>query len=217
MKSINLQNRPGTGTYSKGQERIEQILSSARDILIDHGYSGLSMRKIATAAGITIGNLHYYYPSKKDLLADLLDHVINGYLMAFGNARAAAGSSALNQFVALISFIIDDLNTHETTNFFPELWALSNHDEQAAERMHELYRKARLDINDLIATINPELSDQQREEVGLFISASLEGLTPFAGNGKPWAGNLENIKRIAIKSFVDMITGIRNEDITGVK
>jgi len=213
MKSINLQNRPGTGTYNKGQERIEQILSSARDILINKGYSGLSMRKIATAVGITIGNLHYYYPSKKDLLADLLDHVIEGYLLAFGSARAEAGSSALNQFTAIINFIIDDLNTHETTNFFPELWALANHDEQAAERMHELYRKARLDLNDLIATINPQLSEQQREEVGLFISASLEGLTPFIGNGKPWASNIPNIKRIAVKSFVDLVTNIRSDDI----
>ncbi len=213
MRSIKLQNRPGTGTYIKGQERIEQILVAAQSILIDKGYSGLSMRKIAAAVGITIGNLHYYYPSKKDLLADLLDHVIEGYMLGFDNARAEAGSSALDQFVAIITFIVDDLTTHETTNFFPELWAMANHDEQAAERMHELYRKARLDINDLIAQINPTLSHQQREEVGLFISASLEGLTPFVGNGKPWNANVANIKRIAIKSFVDLVTDIRDDDV----
>ncbi len=214
MKSINLQNRPGTGAYNKGQERIEQILSSARDILIDQGYSGLTMRKIATAVGITIGNLHYYYPSKKDLLADLLDRVIDAYMEAFSHARVSAGSSPLHQFEAMISFIIEDLTTYETTNFFPELWALANHDEQAAERMHELYRKARLDINDLISIINPELSEQQREEVGLFISASMEGLTPFAGHGKPWASSIPNIKRIAVKSFVNLVTSVRDEDIS---
>ena len=112
MKSINLQNRPGTGAYNKGQERIEQILSSARDILIDQGYSGLTMRKIATAVGITIGNLHYYYPSKKDLLADLLDRVIDAYMEAFSHARVSAGSSPLHQFEAMISFIIEDLTTY---------------------------------------------------------------------------------------------------------
>lgn len=217
MRSFKLQNRPGTGTYNKGQERIEQILAAARDILIDKGYSGLSMRKIAASVGITIGNLHYYYPSKKDLISDLLDHVIEGYLQAFDTAREEAGQSARDQFEALIRFIIDDLTTHETTNFFPELWAMANHDEQASERMHELYRKARLDINELVAQLNPTLTEQEREEVALFISASLEGLTPFVGRGKPWNPRLPHIKNIAIKSFVELVTNIRSEDIAGLK
>ncbi|BFM14416.1 hypothetical protein R50073_05990 [Maricurvus nonylphenolicus] len=217
MRSINLQNRPGTGTYNKGQERIGQILEAARDILIDNGYSGLSMRKIATAVGITIGNLHYYYPSKKDLLADLLDHVISGYLEAFETARSQAGTSLEDQFLAVISFIIDDLNTRETTYFFPELWAMANHDEVAAERMHELYHKARLDLNDLIEKLNPTLTKNEREQVALFISASMEGLTPFIGNGKPWEKKTPGIKNIAKKSFLHLVKNITSEEIKGLK
>ena len=114
MRNLQLQNRPGTGTYNKGQERILQILEAARDILIDNGYAGLSMRKIATAAGITIGNLHYYYPSKKDLISDLLDHVIQGYLGEFENVRVQAGESPEDQFIALIKLIIGDLSVKAT-------------------------------------------------------------------------------------------------------
>jgi len=214
MRNLQLQNRPGTGTYLKGQERILQILEAARDILIDQGYAGLSMRKIATAVGITIGNLHYYYPSKKDLIADLLDHVIQAYLLEFDTVRREAGESPEHQFIALISLIIADLTTRETTNFFPELWAMANHDEMAAERMHELYRKARLDINELVAQINPALSDDEREQVSLFISASIEGLTPFIGNGKPWQEKTPNIKNIAAYSFLNLVKRIDSKAIT---
>jgi len=217
MRSLNLQNRPGTGTYNKGQERIEQILEAARDILIDNGYSGLTMRKIATAVSITIGNLHYYYSCKKDLLADLQDHVIGDYLAAFENVRTEAGTLAEDQFTAVVGFIIDDLNNRRTTNFFPELWAMANHDEQAAERMHELYRKARLDLNELIGTLNPALSENEREQVALFISASMEGLTPFIGNGKPWESKIPGIKNIAVKSFLELVKTITNEEVAGLK
>lgn len=213
MRNLQLQNRPGTGTYLKGQERIVQILEAARDILIENGYAGLSMRKIAAAVGITIGNLHYYYPSKKDLIADLLDHVIQAYLLEFDNVRREAGKSPEHQFVALISLIIEDLNTRETTNFFPELWAMANHDEMAAERMDELYRKARLDINDLVAQINPALSDDEREQVSLFISASMEGLTPFIGSGKPWQEKTSGIKNIAAYSFLNLVKNINSQTI----
>lgn len=205
MLSLNLQNRPGTGTYNKGQERIEQILKAARDILIDNGYSGLTMRKIATAVSITIGNLHYYYS-----MADLQDHVIGDYLAGFENVRIEAGTLAEDQFTAVVGFIIDDLNNRRTTNFFPELWAMANHDEQAAERMHELYRKARLDLNELIGTLNPALSENEREQVALFISASMEGLTPFIGNGKPWESKIPGIKNIAVNSFLELVKTITN-------
>ncbi|NIB40181.1 TetR/AcrR family transcriptional regulator [Pseudomaricurvus alkylphenolicus] len=213
MKKLEQLHRPGTGTYVKGQERILQILEASRDILITNGYAGLSMRKIATAVGITVGNLHYYYPTKKDLIANLLDHVIVGYLQDFENVRTEAGTAPEDQFVAVIRLIIEDLNTPETTNFFPELWAMANHDETAAERMNELYHKARLDINELVGLINPGLSDDEREQVSLFISASMEGLTPFIGSGKPWRSKTPGITNIAAYSFLHLVKTIDSETI----
>jgi len=214
MRALKLQNRPGTGAYNKGQERILQILQASRDILIDQGYSGLSMRKIAASVGITIGNLHYYYRTKKDLLSDLLDHVIEGYLETFNIVRSNAGDSPAKQMVALIEFIIDDLNTQETTNFFPELWALSNHDENASDGMHTLYGKVRKVFKELILELNPTLSGEEGEQVALFITASMEGLTPFVGRGKPWESKLPSMKRIATLSFLHLAKNIKSAEIT---
>ena len=53
--------RAGTAVLAKGRERAEAILDAATAILIDDGYAKLSMRKIATHAGVHIGHLQYYY------------------------------------------------------------------------------------------------------------------------------------------------------------
>ena len=50
--------------YSKGEQRINLILEAAELLLIDSGYHNFSMRKVATKAGISVGNLQYYFPSK---------------------------------------------------------------------------------------------------------------------------------------------------------
>lgn len=201
--------RPGTGAYAKGQARLEDILEAARRVFVEQGYARLTMRRIAAEAGITVGNLHYYYRSKEDLLRDLLEHVIGGYVAEFDRIRSRIGENPEAALAAICEYIISDLNTRETTMFFPELWALANHDPYAAAQMEELYRTARIVLNELIAAINPTLTPRERECMALFVSASMEGLTMFVGHGKPWAPRLAQIRRIAVAAFLDLVRNTR--------
>lgn len=201
--------RPPGGGYAKGRERLVGILEAVLAVLIDDGYSRLTMRRIAARANITVGNLHYYYPSKKDLLRDLLDHVIDGYIDEFERIRARIGNAPTAELVAICEYIITDLNSRRTTMFFPELWAMSNHDPYAARLMDALYQKARLVLNELIAKLNTTLTAAEREHVALFMSASMEGLTMFLGHRKPWARALPKVRAVAIRAFLHAVTTTR--------
>ena len=53
-------------------DRRAQILASAREVLGTRGYSQTSLKQIADHAGIAPGLLTYYYPSKDELLVDLV-------------------------------------------------------------------------------------------------------------------------------------------------
>jgi AcrR family transcriptional regulator len=53
---------------NKGLQRREQILSVARKLLVEEGYSGFVLREIAARCGITIGNLQYYFRTRDLLL-----------------------------------------------------------------------------------------------------------------------------------------------------
>jgi AcrR family transcriptional regulator len=48
----------------------EQIVRAAADCLLENGYAGTSVRSIASRAGVAIGNLQYYFPSKSELLVE---------------------------------------------------------------------------------------------------------------------------------------------------
>ena len=218
MRNLTNKMRPGTAVSRKGNERIDQIMCAARDTLVRLGYQGFTMRAVAAECGISVGNLNYYYASKADLLADLLEMVIEGYLADFDDILAESDPRTPEQALErVIRFIIADLGTRETTVFFPELWALANHDSAASKRMHQLYAKARVVFDELIPKINPALSTMETRQVSLFLSASLEGHTMFIGYKKPWARHRRRLSNIAVKGLLDLVRSITADDIANLQ
>ncbi len=205
MQEKKQQRHARPATYGKGQVRIDAILDAAAEVLINQGYKKMTLRQIALRAGITVGNLTYYYPSKETLLKDLLEKILSGYLEEMARIVKASGHIPEDRFVAVIEYLIDDLNRQRTTRFFPELWALSNHDEHAAELMEDMYVAERRAICDLIQAINPNLELQQAKHLALFVSCSIEGMTMFVGAGKQQESALQSMKKMACESFLLLI------------
>ncbi|HIP79301.1 MAG TPA: TetR/AcrR family transcriptional regulator [Kiloniellaceae bacterium] len=56
----------------KGEARRAAILAEARRALLDVGYTRVSLRTIAQALGISLGNLQYYFPTKDSLIAAVI-------------------------------------------------------------------------------------------------------------------------------------------------
>ena len=202
---------------SKGRDTQHLILDTALTIFIDHGYGDFSIQKVADSCGLSRGNVSYYYPTKNSLLHGLLQAVVQGYVDEFEKVASDTSRSAEEKFVAIIGMIMRDLETEETSRFFPELWALSNRNNDAMIEMNHLYDKAREHITALVGEINTSLTKQERELLGLFISASMEGHTPFAGHNKKWTQHLPKLTNIASFSFLHLVKNITKKDIAGMK
>lgn len=189
--------------YTKGEQRIKIILEAAEQLLIDSGYHNFSMRKVAKEAGVSVGNLQYYFPSKDKLFEALLDHVIQNYLDTFERFRGKYDPK--EQFIKIIKAVIKDLKTKHTTVFFPELWSMANHEKHISKIMDSMYGKYRTLIASIIKDINPKLNDQQANRLSIFITATHEGHTIFIGHRKPWTKEMDNIIDMSLQSFLWLI------------
>ncbi len=67
MLSITLRN-----SVNVMSETCQRILYHARRLFNEHGVSNVTMRSIAAEVNISVGNLTYYYPRKKDLVRALM-------------------------------------------------------------------------------------------------------------------------------------------------
>ena len=203
------------GGYAKGHETRELILRTALHILIEEGYRAMSMRRVAAASGMRLGNLTYHYPTREDLVQELLNAVISSYEVEFGAIVHAPGLLPEERLTRLCGLIIDDIGSKKTTRLFPELWALANHDPFVYERVHELYDRARAPLVEIIAEMRPDLPEAARCDLALFISSSMEGLTVFAGYQMPFADRRPAVEHIAIQSFIEIVRSFELAAKTG--
>jgi len=78
--------------FTKGEQRQREILAVARPFLLREGYAGFSLRNVAKQAGISLGNLQYYFPAKDDLLIDIVQAEIDANLALINAIDWSLGS-----------------------------------------------------------------------------------------------------------------------------
>jgi AcrR family transcriptional regulator len=191
--------------YERGREVYEQILRGTLRVLIESGASALTMRRVAVASGVQPGHLAYYFKSRQDLLRELLDALVGEYIEALDAIVHREGVTVEQKFEGAVMQIIADIKTKRTTHVFTELWAMSNHDHFVRDRIEELYKRGYSIFDELIAELNPRLTEEDRRGVMLFIRSMLEGTTISAGYGKPWFASLDTLGQLATKSLLAMI------------
>ena len=181
------------------------IVSAAENVLIEEGYHNFSLRKVAAAAGIKLGNLQYYFPTKDELVKTMLNQVIQVYLDDLEELSISSGDDPKELFKNVMKHVFLDLNNKKTTVFFPEVWSLSNHETHMTQYLDSMYGQYRKILESIIQRINPKLTDLQVQRISLFICSSHEGHTMFIGYRKPWTKETEHIIDMAIQSFLWLI------------
>lgn len=88
-------------TSELGSEQV--IVNAAIDLIMEGGFSAMSMRSLARKAGMQAGSLYYHFPSKMDVLEEVLDSLLQQRLNDWLSIKPKC-ASALTQLNAFISF-----------------------------------------------------------------------------------------------------------------
>ena len=63
-----------TARRSKGTEREALVVAAAAEVIAEQGLVDLRIRDVADRAGMTVGHVTYYFPSKNELLIRAIRH-----------------------------------------------------------------------------------------------------------------------------------------------
>ncbi|MFT3965214.1 MAG: TetR family transcriptional regulator [Sphingobium sp.] len=205
------------GIYTRGTETVGAILKAALTVLIEEGAVAFTIRRIASECGMKVGNVSYHFPRKEMLIQVLLDDIVTSYDAKLELQVRQPHLSAEERLATVIAICLDDIGSKRTTHLFSELWALANHNDFVADRVRAFYEKVHEVIGEYVAELNPALSPDQIQTVALFISASMEGTTPFLGYQKHWAAKMPAIIAISTKWFVHLARTITPEEVEELK
>jgi TetR/AcrR family transcriptional regulator len=143
------------------------ILDATLKTIAKNKLSGTRMRYIAKLAGMSQGNLHYYFPNKKGLILDLLDYMLEHFISDRAELLPDEAISPtkklrelLNQKGNRILFQTDFMLV------FYDLWVLGTKDPKVREKMAEQYEVWRRDIELVVqdgvkqGDFDPRFADQ---------------------------------------------------------
>jgi AcrR family transcriptional regulator len=71
-------------------DRRKALVAAAYEQVARLGFEGLRTRDVAAAVGVNVATLHYYFPTKEDLIGDVLKHA----MQRFRSTMPAGGSPA---------------------------------------------------------------------------------------------------------------------------
>jgi AcrR family transcriptional regulator len=86
-------------TQARAQATVDVILAAARRVLIRTGYEKFTTNHVAKLAGVSIGSLYQYFPSKRALVAALLEQHVDRSVAELQKERKQLASSSVDQVV----------------------------------------------------------------------------------------------------------------------
>ena len=160
---------------AKSREPVEVILRAAHELLAFEGYPSFTIRNIAKRAGISVGNVQYYFQSKNALLQELLLFVTERYNREYRRVFSKTADTPKDRFYAFIDFLLTDMTEPLRRGFFFQVWALAPSDNFVEECMEQSFARYREAVSDLIAELVPGLTKAERDKRASAIQSLIEG------------------------------------------
>jgi AcrR family transcriptional regulator len=121
-------------------ETTKKILDAAFEIVAQNKISGTRMHLIAKEAGMVQSNLHYYYPTKNDLMIALLDSIQE----RFTEKRMSSVDLEEKTFVENLQGLFyekkDDIQNHKKIDYVQfDFWVQGTADPEIREKFKNAF------------------------------------------------------------------------------
>jgi AcrR family transcriptional regulator len=73
-------------SHSRADERRQALVKAAYDAIAEKGLQGLRTREVAARVGLTHATLHYYFPTKQDLIDAVIKYAVFQRILPAGAA-----------------------------------------------------------------------------------------------------------------------------------
>ncbi|MDR6437903.1 AcrR family transcriptional regulator [Paenarthrobacter nicotinovorans] len=168
-------------TESKGALRKAALLDAAEEVLVSKGNANAAMRDFAAAAGVRIGHLQHYFPTRSDLLRAVLERALERSLRrleetaGFELSSDATGSISREDSHRLLTALLQEHSALAEVRMHLEIWALAASDEHAAGALRSFYAQYTGHVEGVVRRGRPELPESSPTGVAAAIVSLFEG------------------------------------------
>lgn len=156
------------------KDMSEKILDATLEVIAKEKISGTRMHLIAKEAGMSQSNLHYYYPTKDDIMFALLDEL----QVRFSKRREASidieNRSLAENLHGLFEEKKDDILNHKKVDYAQlDFWVQGTVDQRIRAKFQNTFDEWRQNIAEVLRTEKlPEGVDPKNLEMLPFLAVS---------------------------------------------
>jgi AcrR family transcriptional regulator len=82
-------------TQTRSRATVDAIVTATTRLLVARGYDGATTERIARAAGVSVGSLYQYFPTKEALLAEVMRRHVDTMMTVATSVLAEAAGAGL--------------------------------------------------------------------------------------------------------------------------
>lgn len=163
------------GEKAPHEFRKEQILSAACGVALQRGLDGVSVRRVAEAAGVSRGLIQFYFP-KDELLEALLEWWLKRLALAGYRIESACAHSPHEHLLGLIAHEVDRLTANrESVELFFDYWLLGLRRPVIRERIRAELRRYREDFRAAVSSMLPAEAEERVDVIAALAVSFLHG------------------------------------------
>ncbi|ALG84413.1 TetR/AcrR family transcriptional regulator [Gordonia phthalatica] len=133
----------------------EQILNGAVDVLVEHGYAGMTMQRVQAAAGVSRGALTHHFASMSQIAVAAVDFI------AENQAEEIRGALSADMSITAAVDVIHEITRRPTYVAGLQLWIAARTEPALREALqpgaHQLFH----DLRDALSPFAGDLDDDR--------------------------------------------------------
>ncbi|GAA2326984.1 TetR/AcrR family transcriptional regulator [Streptomyces caniferus] len=164
---------PGAGKAStltrQGSIRRTSLLDAAETVLVASG-ADASLRAIAGEAGVRVGHLQHYFPTRADLIKAVLERALDrslerlaettGLRMVRDDPSAVGTPEGAADPDEVVAVVLAEQEDPRLVRLYVEVWALAARDDEIATVVREFYRKYVAHVEAFVQQGRPDWPDE---------------------------------------------------------
>lgn len=152
----------------------ESLLSHVVDVITEDGISGLSVRAVASRAGVAIGTVQHWFPTKRAMLLAAMDRAV--VVAGEAGERELTSADPAARLRAMVALLVPSNRDTTVTRVWLAFAAHAVVDEQVRKRYEQLWSGTQRAITGLLAAAAPHASAASLDEAAAELLALTDGL-----------------------------------------
>ena len=175
-------------------DTVEVIIEAAVRILRSDGYAGLTTRRVAEVAGVSVGSLYQYFHNRQAIVAEMVRRRVTAFIAAVEATDISGAADLRTAVVATMTAFLAEKRS--------SLW-LSTVLQGAMGEVH-----GRQIVAEQLRAAAPALAARLSQVAGASIDARKLALGLSAIDGAIWEAAADDAEAIATPAFRDMLVDI---------